>query len=80
MPGNVRTPRALAVGVCQKLDLPWSLYGKETVVLCKVSDGLELAKLLAVGIINQHFAKALMIDIPLSFPLPKFEPTQNSSQ
>jgi hypothetical protein len=50
-------------GDCYKIDLPWSKYKKDTRVLCLVSRGLEYAKLLAIGLINQHLIKVMNEDI-----------------
>lgn len=44
---------------CYKILLPWPIYHEEKVVLCKVSEGLEKAKLLAQGILLKHIKKAL---------------------
>lgn len=44
---------------CYKINLPWSLYNKHTVVLCKVSDGIECAKEKAKILIAEHFKDAI---------------------
>lgn len=44
---------------CYKIDLPWSKYKRHTVVLCDVSEGLELAKKRAVMVIAEHLKYAL---------------------
>jgi len=41
---------------CYKIDLPWSIYHKEISVLCKVSKGYALARLMSIGIISKHIA------------------------
>ena len=37
--------------LCYKIDLPWSIFKKDTMVLCKVSEGYKLAKTIAIGAI-----------------------------
>ena len=44
---------------CYKINIPWSNYGRHTMVLCKVSEGLDYAKTLAIGIINKELIEAL---------------------
>jgi hypothetical protein len=39
---------------CYKIKLPWSEYSEEKMVLCKVSEGIEYAKLIATGVIVRH--------------------------
>lgn len=53
-------------GNCYKIDLPWSTYNRETIVLCLVSEGLEKAKKLAIEIINNHLMEALQNTDPES--------------
>jgi len=53
---------------CYKIDNPWGKYRKDIKVLCKVSEGYEYAKILAIGIINQCLTEALK-----SIPLQKKE-------
>jgi hypothetical protein len=36
---------------CYKIDFPWSKYKKSTMVLCKVSEGYEHARNLAIAVI-----------------------------
>lgn len=47
--------------LCFKIDMPWSKYKKDTVVLCPISKGYETAKLLAIGKINQHMLDVLSL-------------------
>ena len=47
---------------CYKIDLPWTKYAKHTRVLCKVSEGLSVARLMAVGVVNEHMAEVLRTD------------------
>ena len=44
---------------CYKIDLPWTKYGLHTVVLCDVSEGLELAKKRAVMVVAAALVAAL---------------------
>lgn len=44
---------------CYKLDFPYPKFSKETVVLCKVTEGLELAKTIAIGALVRHITKVL---------------------
>lgn len=44
---------------CYKIDLPWPNYAKDTMVLCKVSEGIEKAKELAKKVINAHLEEIL---------------------
>ena len=39
---------------CYKIDLPWPKYHQETMVLCKVSEGYEQARAIAIGVITKH--------------------------
>jgi hypothetical protein len=39
---------------CYKIKLPWSKYAEEKVVLCKVSEGMEYAKLVATGVLVKY--------------------------
>ena len=49
--------------VCYKIDLPWTQYRRETIVLCPVSDGYEKAKALAGRAILDHLSKAVQEEI-----------------
>ena len=42
---------------CYKIDLPWSEYRSDTKVLCKVSEGYEYARLIAIGVISKYFVE-----------------------
>jgi hypothetical protein len=44
---------------CYKVRNPWTHYGSETVVLCKVDEGIEKAKRLCTEVINKKLAEAL---------------------
>ena len=44
---------------CYKINLPWSTYHTEKLVLCKVSEGIEYARQLAIGVLTGHMYKAL---------------------
>ena len=44
---------------CYKIDLPWTKYWRSTVVLCPVSEGVERARLIAVGVIQEHLREAM---------------------
>ena len=44
---------------CYKIDNPWTLYKKETMILCKVEDGLEKAKRIAIEYTMQNFSRSL---------------------
>jgi len=44
---------------CYKIDIPWTKYAKDTKVLCKVSEGYDYAKILAIGILNTSLNEAL---------------------
>ena len=44
---------------CYKIDLPWTRYGKDTRVLCKVSDGYETAQLIAIGVITKNLIDSM---------------------
>lgn len=48
---------------CYKIDLPWTKYAKETIVLCKVSEGESKAKRIAEEIISEHLAKCLKLEV-----------------
>jgi len=48
--------------ICYKIDLSWTGFQRDTVVLCPITKGYELAKLIAVGVINKHLVAA--IDVP----------------
>jgi len=39
---------------CYKIDLPWSGYAKDTLVLCHVSEGYGKARKLAIGAIAER--------------------------
>ena len=43
---------------CYKIDLPWTKYKRETVVLGPVSDGFEAALIVASGVMTRHLADA----------------------
>ncbi len=47
---------------CYKINLPWSEYKEEKVVLCKASEGYEYARTLATGLLLRHFVKAVEIE------------------
>ncbi len=40
---------------CYKINLPWTKYARETMVLCPVSEGYESAKRIAQAVIVKHF-------------------------
>jgi hypothetical protein len=42
---------------CYKIDIPYSRYKRETNVLCKVSQGYNHAKLIAIGLINTRIVR-----------------------
>jgi hypothetical protein len=44
---------------CYKIKNPWTSYREEKIVLCKESEGLELAEFIAVGVLNKKLAEAL---------------------
>lgn len=44
---------------CYKIDLPWTRYNKATSVLCKVEEGIEFARLIAIGVIQRHLNEVL---------------------
>jgi hypothetical protein len=46
-----------------KVNLPWSQYSHDVMVLCPISKGIDFAKILVIGIINDHLAKALQVEI-----------------
>lgn len=46
-------------GDCYKIDNPWTKYHKETMVLCKVSEGIEVAKEKAKTVIAKYLEEAL---------------------
>jgi hypothetical protein len=48
---------------CYKIKNPWTKYGSETQVLCRVDQGIELAKILAVGVLNHCLNEALQKEI-----------------
>ena len=48
---------------CYKILLPWPRFKEEKIVLCKVSDGVEKAKIIARGYIVKHLETALTRDI-----------------
>jgi len=43
---------------CFKIKNPWTRYGEEKIVLCKESEGREMAELIAIGVLNQKLAEA----------------------
>lgn len=45
--------------LCFKIDLPWSTYNRETLVLCRVSEGIEKARRLAKKALKKHLDEAL---------------------
>ena len=52
---------------CYKIDLPWSNYGKDTLILCKESEGIDMAKTIAVGAIARRISEA--VNLPITTPL-----------
>jgi hypothetical protein len=44
---------------CYKINNPWTKYGKDVYVLCRVDQGIEFARLVAIGVINQCLSEAL---------------------
>jgi hypothetical protein len=48
---------------CYKLDLPFSQYGAETIVLCRVDEGLALAKSRAMQYLETRIADALKLPL-----------------
>lgn len=48
---------------CYKINLPFTDYHKETTVLCKVSEGFELAQTLALGVLIRHITKEISNDL-----------------
>ncbi len=52
--------------LCYKIDLPWSRYNKDTLVLCPVSEGYDKAKRMAHEAITQHLT-AVALEDPLTF-------------
>ncbi len=44
---------------CYKIDLPWSRYGRHTVVLCACAEGPEHAKRVAGRVLAEHLGHAL---------------------
>lgn len=46
---------------CYKIDLPWSIYDRDIRVLCKVSDGYDLARTIAIGIISERIQEVTKI-------------------
>jgi hypothetical protein len=44
---------------CYKIKLPWPDYAEDKMVLCKVSEGYELAKTIALGVLTKHTVKVL---------------------
>ena len=51
---------------CYKIDLPWTKYKKETIVLCTAADGLENARELAREAINAHLENVLQEELSSS--------------
>ena len=48
---------------CYKLKMPWSKYREETLVLCKVSDGIDHAITLAKNAIAVRLNEVLNMEI-----------------
>lgn len=48
---------------CYKIDIPWTKYGKDTKVLCKVSEGYNYAATLAIGVIVEELARAMKEEV-----------------
>ena len=48
---------------CYKIDLPWTRYRKDTMVLCPVSQGYDCAKNLAIGVIQKHLMEAMKEEV-----------------
>ena len=48
---------------CYKIDLPWTEHLKETITLCRVEDGIELARTLSIGTIVQHMSEVTRKDL-----------------
>ena len=44
---------------CYKIDLPWTKYRRSTMVLCPVSEGVDKARLIAAGVIQEHLREAM---------------------
>lgn len=44
---------------CYKINLPWTEFAKDIRVLCKVSEGIEKARLIAVGVVHEHLAEMI---------------------
>ena len=44
---------------CYKIDLPFTVFAKDTRVLCPVSKGIEFAKAVAVEVLAKHITEAL---------------------
>ena len=44
---------------CYKVNLPFTSYGQETMVLCPVTDGIENARRLAVKVLVSHVVDAI---------------------
>jgi len=44
---------------CYKIDDPWTRYAAHKHVLCRVDEGLPLARLMAVGVVNRSLSDAL---------------------
>ena len=44
---------------CYKIDIPWTNYGKETIILCRVSGGYKLAKCLALDVITEKLTESM---------------------
>jgi len=45
---------------CYKVKLPWPQYAEEKLVLCKVSEGMDHARVVAAMAIGEHVGKVLM--------------------
>ena len=44
---------------CYKIDLPWPRYKKDTMVLCRVDEGIELAIERAKSVMLEHVEECL---------------------
>ena len=47
--------------MCYKIDMPYTAYARQTMVLGKVSDGIEEAKKLAKELLTLHIENALKL-------------------
>jgi hypothetical protein len=48
---------------CYKIDIPWTCYAQDIRVLCRVDEGIETARCLAIGIIIKYLIEILEEDI-----------------